>query len=139
EQVLPLFPVGLGQPGQRRRLFAGLVPVARQEELQSAPVGDAAPAASPDDLLEDVKARVSHAIELLKHSDPPADAGAAAAMVETSRFVLLDLADFVHGCLPAVWAALSGGPAPDGAQGALVDRLGGVDAWHVGPGAAPTL
>jgi hypothetical protein len=136
EQVVPLFPVGLGEPGRRRRLFAGLVPVARQEELQSAPIDGAAPAAGSDDVLEDVKARVSHAIELLKQGDPPADAAAGAAMVETSRFVLLDLADFVHGHLPAVWTALSVGARPDGAQGTLVDHL---HAWHVGAGVGPTL
>jgi hypothetical protein len=134
EEVLPMFPVGLGEPGQRRRLFGGLIPVARQEELQSAAIDGAPPARGSDDVLEDVKARVSHAIELLQHGVP--SAAAAAAEVETSRFVLLDLADFVHGHLPAVWAALGGGAWPDGAQGTLVDRL---RAWHVGAGTGPTL
>jgi hypothetical protein len=136
EDVLPMFPIGLGEPGRRRRLFAGLVPVARQEELQSAAIDGAAPAASSDDVLEGVKARVSHAIELLKSGDRPTEAAAIAAEVETSRFVLLDLADFLHGHLPAVWTALGGGARPGGAQGILVDRL---RAWHTGAGTGPTL
>lgn len=139
EDVLPMFPIGLGEPGRRRRLFAGLVPVARQEELQSAAIDGAAPAgagAGADDLLEDIKARVSHAIELLRTGDPPSEAGAVAAEVETSRFVVLDLADFVHGHLPAAWTALGGGAHPGGAQGALVDRL---NDWHLGHGTGPTL
>ncbi|HEX8114102.1 MAG TPA: hypothetical protein VF516_40505, partial [Kofleriaceae bacterium] len=46
EELVPLFPLGLGEPGRRRRLFAGLIPVARQEELQAAPIDGAPPATS---------------------------------------------------------------------------------------------
>jgi hypothetical protein len=133
EPLVPLFPLALGEPGRRRRLFAGLIPVARQEELQAAPIDGAPPAASPDDALEDVKGRVTHAIGLLKPPDP-LPTGAA---IESSRFILLDLADFLHRQLPAVWSAIASGAArPGGAQGALFDLLG---QRHVGNGSGPTL
>jgi hypothetical protein len=126
EDLLPMFPLGLGEPGRRRRLFAGVVPVARQDELQAAPIerpGAAAPAKSTDDLLEDIDARVVHAIELLQNIDPPASPETDAE-VKTSRFILLDLADFLHRELNAVFLALAPGAArPAGAQGALVDLL----------------
>lgn len=135
EEVLPMFPIGLGEPGRRRRLHAGVIPVARQEDLQSAPVAgtEAPPPKSPDDLLEDVKARVVHAIELLQEADSPQEQ----VEVETSRFILLDLADFLHRELPAVWNAIaSGATKPAGAQGALVNLL---VQQRVEGGAGPTL
>ncbi|HEX7843011.1 MAG TPA: hypothetical protein VF469_36310, partial [Kofleriaceae bacterium] len=134
EELLPMFPLGLGEPGRRRRLFAGLIPVARQEELQAAPLDGTQPAAkSPDDLLEGVKSRVTHAIELLQQANPHQED----VEQETSRFILLDLADFLHRELPAVWGAIaSGGTRPAGAQGTLVDLL---EQQRVQVGAGPTL
>ena len=139
EEVLPMFPVGLRETGRRRRLLAGLIPVARQDDLQGAPIGttEAPPPKSPDDLLEDVKARVVHAIELLRKADPPEDQAQEQVEVETSRFILLDLADFLHRELTAVWNAIASGAAkPAGAQGALVNLL---VQQRVEGGAGPTF
>jgi hypothetical protein len=122
EELLPMFQLGLGEPGRRRRLLAGLIPVARQEELQGAPLDESVepPPKSLDDLLEDIKSRVTHAIQLLKELSP----SDLAVEKETSRFILLDLADFLHRELPAVWSAL-GSPAarPARDQGALAKLL----------------
>ena len=122
EELLPMFALGHGEPGRRRRLLAGVVPAARQDELQGAPLDEAGapPPRSPAELLEAVEARVVHAIELLRTADPPQEP----IEVETSRFVLLDLADFLHRELPAVFAAVvEGAPRPAGTQGVLVELL----------------
>lgn len=136
EELLPMFPLGLGEPGRRRRLHAGVIPVARQDDLQTAPIEstEAVPLAkSPDDLLEGINARVAHAIELLQTAVPPQEG----LEVETSRFILLDLADFLHRELTSVWNAIASGAAkPTGAQGALVTLL---VQQHVEGGAGPTL
>jgi len=112
EEVLPLFPLGFQEGDRRRKLMAGVIPVGAEDALQAAPVGEVANTETkppPADALEDVKARVTGAIALLHAASPPAPAAIA---TETSRFILLDLADFLGGYVPAVLAAIDGGAAP---------------------------
>jgi hypothetical protein len=129
EEVLPLFPLGFLEGPRRRKLLAGLIPTGNQELLQSAPIAETpAPAEGPPaaaEAFEAFRSRVPRAIEKLQ---APVPAGAPAPeeeqQREVSRFVLLDLADFLLFYLPNVLGALQGGPAQAGKAGALVSLLG---------------
>jgi hypothetical protein len=130
EELLPVFPMPYSDQGRTRRLWAGLIPTASQETFTAtrAVVPDSLPAAdatSPSGLnvpearsldvawLE-ARARVVEGIRTLSAPYPPtAPANRYDAQeIETSRFLLLDLADLLFTHLDAAWARDASAPPP---------------------------
>lgn len=123
EELLPLFPLCFRLGDHRRRVLAGMIPAGSQDALQAAPLGDQTTAPSdgkppPADALEEIQGRVTRAIERLHAQPPPSEQA-----TEVSRFVLLDLADFLAQRVPAAWRALTAGGTATGAAGRLVSFL----------------
>jgi hypothetical protein len=127
EDVQPMFPLGFLESTRRRKLLAGLLPAGSQDALLAAPIGtvpddDAQPPASV--AFEAVKARVTRAITSLQNPLPsPAPQPGADQEREISRFILLDLADFLTFYLSNVMQALSSGAALTGKAAALLTYL----------------
>ncbi|HET6438805.1 MAG TPA: hypothetical protein VFG59_12125 [Anaeromyxobacter sp.] len=115
EDLFPLFPVPYTVDGSRRRLLVGLVPTSSRETFESA-AAFAAPDAEGNPLLAEVRARVVDPYQDLLDMQPGATdelrKDVAAQQTEASRFLLLDLADFLNAHLPDLWQALQSGQAP---------------------------
>ena len=123
EERLPLFPVQAAEGGRKRRLWAGMLPVASREIYEGARPADAVvpppvTGTDPDPLeaLSDPRratfaARVSAGLIALLDS-PPAGAppaaldAAAPQMREILAFAALDLIDFLQAELPTIWDAV---------------------------------
>lgn len=134
EEVLPMFPLGFLEGDRRRKLLAGLIPTGSQDFFQSAPITDGTPPPEggpppPADAFEGVKARVTHAIKSLQESlpapplPPPTEDDQRAQQRESSRFVLMDLADFLIFYLPSVMDGIQHGTPLTGKAQELVDLL----------------
>jgi hypothetical protein len=104
EQLSPMFPVPYAAGGRNRRLFVGLVPTSSIESFKSGGAVSLSP--GPDDRAGDPPDRrlevlddtiVSPYVELLEMPAPT---------VEASRFLLLDLADFLLRYVPPLWEAV---------------------------------
>jgi hypothetical protein len=149
EEVLPLSPVLLDDNGRRRSLYVGLIPTAARDTFQSAaefpPADDARLTAERsilDPRIEEIEARVLgplDALKTLKYTpDPAATTGQAQQAAqqqplqqqEISRFILLDLADFLNVQLPTVWSALVAASSSglSFAEGQLYNLLATTDA-----------
>ena len=130
EEVLPVFPLGFREADRRRRLLAGVIPTGNQDLFLAAPIADGPPPVEggqppPADAFEGVKARVTGAIRSLQAAPPPPPAPQPTAdqQREISRFVLLDLADFLVFYLPSVMDALQHGTPLGGEANALAQLL----------------
>jgi hypothetical protein len=135
EQLVPLFPMPYTAGDRRRRLFVGLVPTSSIETykngggaLSLSPQPGDRSGDPPDRRLEELEAKVVTPLEGLRSpaiieglpaADQSAFLGAEAAMrLEASRFLLLDLGDFLLRNVPQLWSAVqarrrpaAGGPA----------------------------
>jgi hypothetical protein len=120
EELFSMFPLVFKSGGQRRRLLAGFLPTSLQEQLQSAPFEETnAPPSHSDADLEEIKGRVVEAMKLLQL--PPS--GDEALEVQASRFILLDLADFLARKFTTLWQAIYAGTAAPQNDGGLVNFL----------------
>jgi hypothetical protein len=150
EELFALFPVAYLEAGtdRARRIYAGLVPTSSRETFRtavakggSAKDGSAKDAPGPVDLAptppvpggkqdDDPRwnafdVRVIGPLAALQSADP-ASTVPPDVRREASAFLLLDLADLLRAHLPAVWAAIEGGPAPvRPAEAALLAALRG--------------
>lgn len=119
EELLPMFPMRCGHDDAVRPVWAGLIPTGTSEEA-AAPAG----APTPGDAADDPDMRILRlertVIDPLVALGKPGvlDAG----RVEGSRWLLLDLAEFLRRFLPGVWAAVAG---RDTAAGGLAAELEG--------------
>jgi hypothetical protein len=129
EDLLPLFPVRYTSEDRLRRLFVGLIPTSSGEAFKAAgalsPIVSAgapdAGAPSADPRPDALKAKVTEPLRTL--GIPPADpqptgailAAMQAQQVEASRFLLLDLAEFLHDNLG--WFASSSWTQPSDTKG----------------------
>lgn len=123
EDLLPLFPVFYQDGNRRRRLLVGLAPTSGRETFQASPQLNPPPApAPPDARYEEVYIRVVAPLISLK---APESAGLTAAERQAaSRFILLDLADFLAINAPALWQSIHSGTRPSTTSGGeLYDRL----------------
>jgi hypothetical protein len=129
EEVLPMFPLGFREADRRRKLLAGVIPTGSQDFFLAAPIGEQQTEGgppSPADAFEAVKGKVTGAIELLQTppKPPPAPAPDEDQLREISRFVLMDLADFLTFYLPSVMESVRQGTTPSGTKAtALVTLL----------------
>jgi hypothetical protein len=147
EQLVPMFPMPYVAGERKRRLFVGLVPTSSIETFRNAggdlslspQPGDRA-GDPPDRRLEELETKVVGALTALKdpvvvpplntQEDKATYAAAEAAMrTEASRFVLLDLADFLLRNAPQLWTALLARARPP--AGALRDAYDLLDKWRV--------
>ncbi len=131
EELLPMFPVNLTENQRRRRLFVGLIPTSSRESFHAAPIlSPLIP--SDDDLkqerdtrLQEVDSRVITPLKALLTlpAQPITDSKAQAAQLareqEASRFILLDLADFLLIYLPTLWEQIYNGTPPAGGDPGL--------------------
>jgi hypothetical protein len=132
EELLPMFPVHFTLDDRRRRLFVGLIPTSSRDSFQAAPVtsplitspGDPALSQEADPRQQEVDSRV---LGPLKQLVKPANAPNENLEQDASRFMLLDLADWLAANLPDVWNAIYRNTRPAGGAGQVIfDALGAV-------------
>jgi hypothetical protein len=128
EELLPMFPVAYSDGDRQRRIFVGLVPTSSSDTFSAAgslsplqpPPGDPRPAALRTRVTDPLRAlaaapaqapdSVTDAAQRREIEEAEAD-----KLVQASRFLLVDFAEFLVARLPRVWAALQTGAAPPGA------------------------
>jgi hypothetical protein len=140
---------GLSEAG-RRTVHYGYIPTGRRERMVR-PLADPAAVAAVLSIdpsqqqgipLGDLISRVIQPWGVLRGklppTPPPAPPPAGTNTDYSSLYVLLDLADWLQANLPAVYSALTGGPAVPGGSAAanLVTQLRNIS---VGIGAAPPV
>jgi hypothetical protein len=141
EQLVPLFPMPYSVGDRRRRLFVGLVPTSSIETFKNAggaltlsPGPGDRSGDPPDRRLEELDTKVIAALDALRAPAPvtglPASDQAAFRAAETamrqeaSRFLLLDLGDFLLHNVPGLWSALQSRERPTaGSLAAAYDLL----------------
>jgi hypothetical protein len=136
EELLPLFPVAYQDGERKRRLLVGLVPTSNRESFRAA--GGFSPLAGPDDgpgapaqdpRPEELERILTRPVEALAApatgpAPPPAAEDALEEQKrEASRFVLLDVAEFLVVNAPQAWDALAAAARPGGAAGDLWQLL----------------
>jgi hypothetical protein len=110
EELLPLFPLRYTSKGRLRRLFVGLIPTTSADAFKAA--GTLSPLVSPvagsDPRPDALTAKVTDPLRMLMAAKTAAPDDAPAAkkpqielamadqLVEASRFLLLDFAEFLH-------------------------------------------
>jgi hypothetical protein len=120
EERLPLFKMGITEErkGDRRRLLAGLIPVAKREEYEAASTeGPSDPPPDPsDDPLGDPRGPLFHAAvvstlrSLRRGLGNTAGSLTAADGRDVLAFALLDLAELLHDpALAQAWGAVTSG------------------------------
>jgi hypothetical protein len=123
EELHPLFPVVYDDHGRRRRLLAGLVPTSSGDSFKAAgtfsplaaPSSSLAGAPAPDPRPEELKRILTEPVKALQEpaTGSPPNQKAADALVaqkkEASRFVALDVAEFIKVNAPAAWDAIEHG------------------------------
>lgn len=127
EELSPMFPVNFTENQRRRRLFVGLIPTSSRESFLAAPtLSPLIPPPNDPDLqqeqdprLQEVDSRVITPLKALLTPAPPiTDSKAQVAQLareqEASRFILLDLADFLLIYLPTLWEQIYNGTPPAG-------------------------
>lgn len=130
EERLPMFGLNYCATGYKRRLLAGLVPVASRETFQAAPelsplaISNAERAADPmgDPRLAQYETSVDVGLSVLNPT--PSDATDEQAR-EALIFALLDMADFLNEHLSDVWDAIVRGDSNglNEAEEDVFDRL----------------
>jgi len=109
EERLPLFPLSFELEKRKRRLYAGLIPVASREVYETGaatvPPSDAELAGDPlaDPRMATLRERILAGFQALAKF--PSDSPDAEAR-EVLSFVLLDLAEFLQEELSSVWDAV---------------------------------
>ncbi len=120
EETLPMFEMTSNGPDRSRRVFVGVVPTSSTASSRSRSGGLLAPepgAPAPvvaDQRPVELQVRVVDALVALKGAGLPADTTVSgrAARVDASRFLLLDLVDFLAREVPLLWAAVRQGSEP---------------------------
>lgn len=110
EQLLPMFPVPYAEGARTRRLLMGLIPTSSTEITSGGPVpllqtGGASTAA--DQREEELDTRIIQPLRaVLKAAE-------ATTRLDVSRFILLDLGDFLARHAAPLWKALRSETRPD--------------------------
>jgi hypothetical protein len=124
EHVVPMFPLAYRSGDRARRLFVGLLPTSSIESFKSAGTVSLSPQPGdrtgdpPDRRLEELDERVIEPLLSLAEATIPAGLSPAeqqafvATEVEASRFILLDLGDFLLRHAPQLWSAVQNRRAP---------------------------
>lgn len=142
EDKMPLFNLQAGTNGTRRRIFAGFIPVARQQAyaagvaLQSDSKGNISPGVTDDPRLIDFQRQALDPwVDLIQWSLSPdvnvqtgpvsPISAASTAAAQGSAFILIDFANYLAANLPDVWKAVQSGSAGSltGAELALYNAL----------------
>lgn len=109
EELRSMFPVAFTRDGARRRIWAGLIPVASRETYRAPqqPPATAPPKHDDDVVLAEPRARVRQGLSSLRDTAAVRVGGALAPLapdrVELARFLLVDLAELLTRWLPAVY------------------------------------
>jgi hypothetical protein len=126
EEMFAMFPLTYCEHGQRRRVWAGLIPTSSRETFNASgliPSGDsvlpsqtalqgerdklalADPLFIADVRLEELDGRV---LKRLRELENPTSLNRSAVESEAGLFLLLDLADWLEQTIPEAWSALQG-------------------------------
>jgi hypothetical protein len=110
EQVIPMFPMQYPTGDRTRRLFVGLLPTSSVETFKSGAAVSFSPQPGdrqgdpPDRRLEEIDDKIIAALQAIKDGpDAPVDA---------SRFLLLDLGDFLLRNAPQLWSVVQARQEP---------------------------
>ena len=124
EERLAMFPLTFDAGGRKRRLLAGMVPVASREVYEGgaekAPVESIASEPASDPRFARFSGEVGSALVNLRDME---------AMVSNSSaqdgllFALISFGGFLAAELPEVWTDINNGPAATGTRATLVARL----------------
>lgn len=145
EELYPLFPMNFRQNDHKRRLLVGLIPTSSRDSFQAAPqlspLGsseqDPTTKKVKDPRLEELDTRILDRLAELKPlPNPPQNAEQKARseqQKEASRFMLLDLGDFLSQHLPGLWQAIMGQTLPTRADERAIYQL--FAGWRVENGA----
>jgi hypothetical protein len=126
EQLVPMFPVPYAAGGRRRRLLVGLVPTTSVESTTSGGAISFSPQPGdrtgdpPDRRLEELEERILDQLDALRASTAGTDVN-----VEISRFLALDLAEFLARHVEDLWTAVQDRQPP--ASGPLLDAYNLLD------------
>jgi hypothetical protein len=128
EQQLPMFPMAFKTAERKRKLYVGLVPTSSAEAFKAAGKFSPLPASGGGDPGKD--SRKEELDRILKRpmeglSDPLLSKPELEEQkLDASRFVLLDVAEFLQAHAKPVWAAVHDGSAvTDADDVALVNKL----------------
>jgi hypothetical protein len=144
EDLLPLFPACYQAGDKQRRIYVGLVPTSSSDTFKAAGTlsplaapgsGAGAPASDPRPTA--LATKVTDPLRALAAAPTTAPADVTdptrrqaiedaevAQLVEASRFLLVDFAEFLVTNMPAFWSALNSRQRPgDAGAGALYDAL----------------
>lgn len=129
EQQLPMFPMAFTTDERKRKLYVGLVPTSSAEAFKAAGKFSPLPASGggdpgKDSRKEELDRILTRPMNALKDPTLLDKPELEDQKLDASRFVLLDLAEFLQAHAKAVWAALHDGAAVTRAVDvALVDKL----------------
>jgi hypothetical protein len=137
EERQPLFPIPFGENGSRRMLYAGLVPVSRQQTYSGAPAMEqppgsrAVPALDADPRMIEFQSRVLDPWVNLtewyeKSSFAQGSKEVAESCADSTAQILADFADYLETYLPPVWRAVEFESAR-GLSGSLLDLYNAFD------------
>jgi hypothetical protein len=110
EQVIPMFPMQYSTGDRMRRLFVGLLPTSSVETFKSGATVSFSPQPGdrkgdpPDRRLEEIDEKIVSALTAIKTGPE--------APVDASRFLLLDLGDFLLRNAPQLWSAIQAQQEP---------------------------
>ena len=139
EHVEAMFPIQYPNGDRSRRLFVGLVPTSSTESFKSSPGGVSfspqpgdRTTPAPDRRVEEFDTIVMAPLAALRQVIPGVT---EADRIDPSRFLLLDLGDFLLRHAPALWAAVQArsepaSPGPANAYRTLRDTIAdGTISW----------
>lgn len=122
EELLPLAPISFEEESRRRRVWVGLIPTSSRETFQAGTELTLAPdTPQPDPREDEVYSRVIQALKEQKATSTVRLSPQQRA--EASRFILLDLADFLAINTPALWKRIESAGAVLGAPTRLEKML----------------
>jgi hypothetical protein len=110
EELVPMFPMQYTAGDRTRRLFVGLLPTSSVESFKSGGTVSLSPQPGdrkgdpPDRRLEEIDEKIVSALKAITE--------APSAPVDASRFLLLDLGDFLLRNAPQLWSAIQARQEP---------------------------
>jgi hypothetical protein len=123
EQEMPLSPLTFTDArGVRRRLLVGFIPTSSRETFDAAGLADPEAVPGLDEATTRIFAPLSD-LQALGGTLDRTDAASVTRLQEASRFLLIDMADYLKTRLPALWTAIDAQTEPAAATDRAVYAL----------------
>jgi hypothetical protein len=121
EELLPMFPVNFVAGDEKRRLLVGYVPTASKESYIAGGTIEPLPTLPSDTRYDELEIK---AVQPLVNLRQRSGKGPEAERIDSSRFLLLDLGQFLDTNLPSLWQnILDQVPPPPGDARLLYEEL----------------